>query len=356
MKKTTLMKRTRLPLLACSVAVTVILSSACNAPEEPPTPPLPEVVTVVDTPMVDCKIIASTDPNLRDSRTITHLNFQCSRQTIARPYVFTENNPYFSVQLPLRDWTNSPNTLPDNYLEWLEGGHISFYLNEQNYQTVHQALPNGLPARFQDYRFTTAGSFCNHKIFKDSFAIVTYYLALHGSDNEAKPPHQIHLEGMLQVINHLGEVIYQYQSPEYALTDPYLDTDRSLLTFKRSGYQNGYLLNGYEVHQLGANTILHQLDFDPKYIASRSMHTVENPTIIPLKDRTPGYLLRKLLLFDPEVNGFFEKTFPPNYDYDFVWADSNFVVLHKSIYRDGIQGQHEFFDTVYINEFTRYRN
>lgn len=350
------MRSTVHSIFTISLTIMVSFLIACTSLEEPPTSPLPRVVAAVDTPVVDCKILASTDPNLADSRTITHLNFQCNRQAIAPPYRFTENNPYFSIQLPLRDRTNSPQTLPENYLEWLEGGHINFYLNELDYKIIHQALPNGLPARFRDYRFSTAGSICNHKIFKDTFAIVTYYFTLHGSESEAKPPHQIHLEGMLQVINHLGEVIYEYQSSDYAFTDPYLDTDRGLLTFKRSGYQDGYLLNGYEVHQLGSDTILHQLDFAPKYIAGRSMHTVENPTIIPLKDRTPGYLLQKLLLFDPEVNGFFEKTFPPNYDYDFVWADSNFVVLHKSIYRDGIQGQHEFFDTVNINEFTPYRN
>lgn len=353
------MMNTLLSVYPLAVAITISLLGACTVPE-PEAPPIStttaEIVIACDTSKVDCKIIASTDPNLTDSRTITHLDFQCSRKTIAPPYRFTDNNPYFNVPLPLYDHANSPHTLPENHLEWLEAGHIRFYLHDLDYQTIHQALPNGLPGRFQDYRFTTAGSICNHKIFNDSIAIVTYYLALHGSESETVPPYQIHLEGMLQVINHLGEVVYEYQSSDYALTDPYIDTDRNLLTFKRSGYQDDHLLNGYEVHRLGPDTILHQLNFDPKYIASRSMHTIQHPTIIPLQDHTQNYLLRKLLLFDPEVNGFFEKTFPPNYDFDFVWADSNFVVLHKSIYRDGIQGQHEFYDTVYISEFTRYRN
>lgn len=348
------------PLLcvhALFLLVATGLVSTCTHSERPSTAPSSsQVVLAPALPKVDCKILAATDPNLPDSRTITHLDFQCGSQSIAPPYKLADNNPYFGVQFPLYDHTNAPHTLPENHFEWLEAGHISFYLKELEYETISRALPNGLPARFQGYHFTTAFSACDHEVFNDTLAAVSYYLALHGSKTESAPPEQIHLEGMLQLINHLGEVVYEYHSPDYAFTDLYVDTVHGLLTFRKSGYKNDYLLNGYEVHRLGQDTVLHQLDFDPALLAYRSTHTVRHQTIIPLRNRKKRHSLRKLLLFDPEAGDFLEKAFPPNYDFDFVWADSNYFVLHKSIYRDGIQGQHEFFDTVHISEFTPYKN
>lgn len=229
-----------------------------------------------------CRIEKKFDKSIVSTSNVTQLDFFCGN-TLVSSYNFFDNNPYKEINFPIIEKSTKYYHVHKNYNELKRTGNIDFNLNDSSFSKVKSEIDHDL-VDLTDYHFGIAITRCDYFVNFNK-AVVTYYISINGSkDSLVNSGHQVFLGGNLVVINNLGEIEYNINRSNYAITDVIFDDSLSLLYFKTSKIINGKGVDGLKLIDLNKEQVVFQTEFDSTFIVHNPIYEGDTYALIKVKD------------------------------------------------------------------------
>jgi hypothetical protein len=264
---------------------------------------------------------------------------------LSKVILFNDLNPFFKLHLTeILEKNKYYNYNPDPSI--INAGFKAYNLENVKYTEIKPLLNYDQEEVLKNYSFTTAITYRNQGILKDSIAWMNATLSINAIPPDSKFLLQVSLSSYIILINAKGDTLYSVYNQNYAASTPLIISSDSLIAYSYYGYSYNHNIIGIRIENFVKKRIV--LDFSRSSIENEDLKDWIDYKDFLITGTTNGIRIIELLIYNKK-NGRLKKvklTGDILYNSFEIFEDKLQVVK----YSDGEDSYRENFKEIDLNE------